>query len=191
MSSHVSELTRRRAGDRPERVERFCRAAVEELERVGHDRLTIRAVAARAGVSPASAYTWFASKDHLFAHLFHKLLAEAPTILLTGTTARTRLSETIHQLSGLIAGAPAVSAAATQSLLGADPEVARLRPQIGAVFLGRFAAALGEGGDPRVLDAVAFAFFGALLQAGMGELEYAGIGPRLDGVLAVLLDGDA
>ena len=31
-------------------------------------------VAARAGVSPATAYTYFASKDHLFAELFWRLV---------------------------------------------------------------------------------------------------------------------
>ena len=46
---------------------------------VGPEGLTIRTVAGRAGVSSATAYTYFSSRNHLFAELFHrKVLLEHP-----------------------------------------------------------------------------------------------------------------
>ena len=53
--------------------------AEQELRAVGPEALTIRTVAGRAGVSPATAYTYFGSKNHLFAELFwRKVLLEHP-----------------------------------------------------------------------------------------------------------------
>ena len=77
----------------------------------------------------------------------------------------------------------------TVALLGSDPDVARLRLRIGAEFVARFEAALGEVDDPLVLEALTFAFSGALLQAGMGLVTYADLGDRLDGVVAAILEG--
>ena len=42
-----------------------------------------------------------------------------------------------------------------------------------------------------VLSAVALAFSGALLQAGMGLMTYTEMGERLDAVVAVIMKGNA
>ena len=77
MSSQVSSLPRRNLNPRQvETVDRLFAAGLEELRAVGHEALTIRTVATRAGVSPATAYTYLASKNHLFAELFWQFLAE-------------------------------------------------------------------------------------------------------------------
>jgi AcrR family transcriptional regulator len=190
VSSQVSTLPRHSLNARQaETVERLLAAAAEELESVGHEALTIRSVAQRAGVSPATAYTYVASKDHLFAELFWRLLADDEGPKLRGRTPTTRLQETTRHLATLIAGAPATAAAATKSLLGNDPQVGRLRLRIGALFLDRFRAALGDGVRPDVLQTVQFAFFGGVLQAGMGVLTYEELATRLDDVVAVIMAG--
>ena len=61
-----------------ETVERLLVAGEAELDEVGPDALTIRTVAQRAGVSPATAYTYLASKHHLFAELFWRRLVTDP-----------------------------------------------------------------------------------------------------------------
>ncbi|MCA9208645.1 MAG: TetR family transcriptional regulator, partial [Planctomycetales bacterium] len=45
-------------------------AAVGELAASGYSALTVRNVAKRAGVAPATAYTYFASKEHLIAEVY-------------------------------------------------------------------------------------------------------------------------
>jgi hypothetical protein len=42
-----------------------------------------------------------------------------------------------------------------------------------------------------VLEALTFAFSGALLQAGMGLVTYDELGKRLDDVVAVILEGNS
>jgi AcrR family transcriptional regulator len=190
VSSQVSTIPRHSLNARQaETVARLLAAAAEELEGVGHEALTIRSVAQRAGVSPATAYTYVASKDHLFAELFWRLLAADDGPRLTGRTPVTRLQQTTRHLAGVIGASPATSAAATKSLLGTDPQVERLRLRIGAQFVDRFRAALGDDADPAVVETVTFAFFGALLQAGMGVLTFEELADRLDRVVAVILGG--
>jgi AcrR family transcriptional regulator len=189
VSSQLSTIPRHSLNPRQaETVERLLAAAARELEEVGHEALTIRSVAQRAGVSPATAYTYVASKDHLFAELFWRLLDGAEP-RLTGRSPTTRLQQTTRHLAGLIAASPATAAAATKSLLGSDPQVERLRLRIGTLFLDRFRTALGDGVAPHVLETVMFAFFGGLLQAGMGVFTYEELARRLDDVVSVILAG--
>ena len=78
MSSPVSqESTRRRlTAQQAETVARLTDAAVDVLNADGFDGLTVRVVAKRAGVAPATAYTYFSSKSHLVAEVFWRRLAE-------------------------------------------------------------------------------------------------------------------
>jgi AcrR family transcriptional regulator len=70
-SSHLSSYPRQTLNVRQaETVEKLFDATGALLDEVGHEQLTIRTVASRAGVSPVTAYNYFSSKDHLFAGLF-------------------------------------------------------------------------------------------------------------------------
>lgn len=172
-------------------MERLLAAGDEELRAVGHEGLTVRTVAARAGVSPATAYTYFSSRDHLLAELFHRRLVIEPGPAPTGRTAVERLQGVTRHLAEQLAAAPELAAAATQSLLGTDPEVARLRVVVGTELVERFRRAIGEPADPRVVETLVFAFCGAMLQAGMGLLTYSELGDRMDDVVAVVMAGHA
>ena len=73
------ESTRRRlTAKQADTVDRLGRAAVELLNREGFAGLTVRRVAAEAGVGAATAYTYFSSKEHLVAEVFWRRLAAAP-----------------------------------------------------------------------------------------------------------------
>jgi len=173
-----------------ETVERLFAAASELLDEIGHEQMTIRMVASRAGVSPATAYTYFASKDHLFAELFWRLVGLDSGPRLTGRTPVTRMQQMAAYLAGLIADSPALAAAVNRSLLGSDPEVQRLRLAIGARWTQLFREAIGEDADPDVLLALGFALSGALLQAGMGILTYDELGDVLQSTVAVIMRGN-
>jgi len=171
-------------------LDKLLAAARDELGEVGHEVLTIRTVAARAGVSAATAYNYFASRDHLFAELFWRHLVTADAPRLTGRSATRRLQQTTRHLADTIARAPELAAAATKSLLGTDPAVAELRLRIGGVFAERFRAAMGDGVRQKVLDTLLIAFSGALLQTGMGLFTYPELADRLDDVVAVIMRGN-
>jgi len=70
------EATRRRLTARQaEVVAKLVLAAEEETEEVGYAGLTVRGVARRAGVAPATAYTYFSSKDHLLAEVLWRRMS--------------------------------------------------------------------------------------------------------------------
>jgi AcrR family transcriptional regulator len=172
-----------------ETVEKLLAAGEAELDEVGPDALTIRTVAHRAGVSPATAYTYLASKHHLFAELFWRRLVTDPGPEPTGATAAERVQVFTRHTAEMLARSPHLATAANIALLGTDPEVDRLRLVIGAEFVQRFRDAIGDPVDARVLDVLTMAFSGALLQAGMGLISYADLSSRLDDVVAVIMQG--
>lgn len=172
-----------------ETVERLLVAGEAELDEVGPDALTIRTVAQRAGVSPATAYTYLASKNHLFAELFWRRIVTDPGPEPTGATATERVQTFTRHMAAMLGRSPHLATAANIALLGTDPEVERLRLVIGTEFVQRFRDAIGDPVDPRVLEALTFAFSGALLQAGMGLVTYDDLSKRLDDVVAVIMEG--
>ncbi|CAI9400613.1 putative HTH-type transcriptional regulator [Nocardioides sp. T2.26MG-1] len=158
---------------------------------MGAQTLTIRTVAQRAGLSPATAYTYLASKNRLYAELFWRFLLEDADAEPADADAVSRVQSVTRRLGERLAGAPELAAAVTPALLGADPEVDELRLRIGAELLRRFRVALGDDAEPDVLETLALAFSGALLQAGMGLMTYAEMADRLDAVVAVVMRGAA
>lgn len=196
MSSHLSTVAGERALDvrRPQRraatAERLASAAVEELRAGGYDGLTVRNVARRAQVAPATAYTYFASKDHLVAEAFGRALDALPPVEVDSRdTVPQRVAAAIADIARLVTDDPALAAAATTALLADEPDVARLRRRAGAAFHDRFAAALGDDADDAVLDTLDLAFSGALLRAGVGELRYADLADLMAKVAEALTRG--
>ena len=172
-------------------AERLLEAGREELRAVGHQTLTIRTVALRAGVSSATAYTYLESKNRLYAELFWRFLLEDAERTPGGADPVARVQWVTRNLAHRLAGATELASAVTPALLGADPEVDELRLRIGGELVRRFQVALGADGDAAVLEALALAFSGALLQAGMGLMTYAEMADRLDPVVAVIMKGNA
>jgi len=197
MSSQVYETPRQGLNLRQaETVEKLLTAGLEELREVGHDTLTIRSVAQRAQVSPATAYTYLASKNHLFAELFWRHLSSAAVESVVDGTAAVRVQAAVRSLTARIVEEPELAAAVTPALLGSSPDVERLRLKIGGEFLARFEAALRDPQraddpvDPAVLETLVLAFSGGLLQAGMGVMTYDQITERLVSAVDVIMRGN-
>jgi AcrR family transcriptional regulator len=177
-------------GRQADRVGALVEATVAELRAHGYDGLTVRNAARRAGVAPATAYTYFGSKDHLVAEVFWRRLEALPPTTVDGRrTPLARVSAALRDLALAIAAEPALAAASTTAVLANDPDVHRLRNRIGAALNSRIATALGDDADPAVLRALNLALAGALLQAGMGYFSYAELADRMDEVATVLLEG--
>lgn len=192
MSSQVFKSPRSGLRTRQaETLTKLLAAGEEELRSVGHESLTVRTVAARAGVSPATAYTYLASKNHLFAELFLNYLAADDAHEPAGATVTARVQDVTRHLTERLAAAPELAAAATPALLSSDPDVDQLRIRIGGLFVRRFEAALGDAASPALVDTLTLAYSGALLQAGMGVMTYAEMGDRLDAVVETILRGHA
>src|SRR6478736_407811 len=107
-SRHVSdaalESTRRRlTAKQADTVDRLERAAVDLLNRDGFSGLTVRRVAAEAGVGAATAYTYFSSKEHLVAEVFWRRLAGAAPAPHESDDRATRVIDVLSHIALLVA----------------------------------------------------------------------------------------
>ena len=130
-------------------VSELVRSTELEIEAVGYPGLTVRNVARRAGVAPATAYNYFSSKDHLLAEvLWRRMQALPPADTRADRPMHERLAETVRSMVLFTAESPALVDACTVALLSTSPDVKHLRDRIGAQIHRRLAAALGPGVDP-------------------------------------------
>ena len=192
MSSIPStQATRRQLNARQaETVLRVVAAAQDELREVGFDGLTVRSVAHRAGVAPATAYTYFSSKNHLVAEIFWRRLNERPRLEETLSSPLGRVVGVFDDLADFIAAEPELAAAVTSALLGAEPDVKHLQLMIGSEINRRIKHALGDAATADTLDALTLAWSGAMLQVGMGHAPAEQLGERLATVARLVLGVD-
>jgi len=177
----VVESTRRRYSEREvDAVQRLVDASADELEAHGYDGLTVRNVARRAGMAPATAYTYFSSKDHLVAEVFWRRLDALPPVHVDRRRApATRIAAAMRDVGALVTDEPRLAAACTKALVADDPDVRPLRERIGRIFHDRMATALGDDASPAVLRALDLAVSGALISAGTGHFGYDEMTDRL------------
>jgi AcrR family transcriptional regulator len=177
MSSPAAVAPRRTLAGRPaDTVATLVAAAVVEVTETGFDGLTIRGVARRAGVSPATAYTYFASKEHLLTEVFWRRLAalDEPQPIKRQSPGD-RVREAVRDVAVLVAGEPELAAGVTTALLAHDSDVEVVRDRIGAAITSRLATALGPEVDAGLVQILTYTFFGAMLSAGMGYATYAAL----------------
>ncbi len=169
--SHGIEATRRRLTPRQaEVVAQLVQATVDEVEEVGYDGLTVRNVARRAGVAPATAYNYFSSKDHLLAEVLWRGMQALPAVDAgDGRSVHDRVADAVRAMVLLTTESAALVDASTHALLSSNPDVKHLRDLIGSQIHRRLAAAVGPGVDPMVVRVLRSSFSGALLEAGTGH----------------------
>ncbi|WP_197380761.1 TetR/AcrR family transcriptional regulator [Mycolicibacterium mengxianglii] len=176
----------RRRDRRPEQtVRKVLDAGVAELRRSSFGGLTMRAVAARAGVSPASAYTYFPSKSALVAAVYLQLLRAAPVHTDVNQTTRARVTTTLREMALVVADEPELTAACGAALMADDPAVTPVREQIAAEVITRIRAALGPGWPPAVSATLLMTFAGALMTARF--LSFDQIAGQLDDAVVLVL----
>ena len=71
-------------------------AGVEMLRETSYADLTVRAVAARAKVAPATAYTYFSSKNHLIAEVYLDLVRQVPYFTDVNDPTPTRVEKALR-----------------------------------------------------------------------------------------------
>lgn len=171
-----------------ETVRKLTDAAITEVASVGFDALTVRSVAKRAGVAPATAYTYFASKEHLLTEAFWRQLSVLPEPDVDGRrTPTARVIEALSDMSRLFVEMPELVSACTVAMVADDPEVRHLRDRFAYEIHRRFVAALGDDADPRVLEALDLAMAGALLRAGTGHMSHADVPSKMGEVASLLV----
>lgn len=163
-------------------------AGVEMLRVSSYADLTVRAVAARAKVAPATAYTYFSSKNHLIAEVYLDLMRQVPYFTDVNDSTAVRVEKALRAMTLMIADEPEVAAACTTALLSSnDAAVTTVRDRIGAEIHRRIRSAMGPDADPRTVSALEMTYFGALVHAGSGYVSYREIADRLTYVIGLIL----
>jgi len=194
----ATEATRRRLTTRQaDTVRRLTEAGVEEVRESGYESLSIRDVARRAGVAPATAYTYFGSKDHLLTEIFWRRLSALPLAGARGrpggdagqiaeTGRRAEVIAVLRELALLVSEEPELAAGCTAAMFGSEPDVRQLRLYIGKQIHERIEAAAGRGSPQgRLLE---LAFFGAMVEAGLGYTTYEHVADRLAEAAELIMD---
>lgn len=199
MSSDPVAAVTSKADDKPGETSRNRRqeetfrkvvaAGMEMLRESSYADLTVRAVAARAKVAPATAYTYFSSKNHLIAEVYLDLVKQVPYFTDVNDSMTTRVDKALRALTLVVADEPEVAAACTTALMSgsSDPAVRTVRDRIGAEIHKRIRSAVGPDADPRIVSALEMTFFGALVNAGSGVFTYHQIADRLTYVVGLIL----
>lgn len=174
-------------GRRADTVQRLLTAALDEVRTVPYGDLTVRSVAKRAEVSPATAYTYFSSKEHLVCAILWQQVQDLPAQpAKPRRSPAAALADAVRGITDVFTKEPELSRACTTALLTDDPEVRRLRDQIGTELLGRAGAAIGPM-SPTAREAFTMAFVGALVLAGTGYMTFDDLPGRLSKVTDLLL----
>jgi AcrR family transcriptional regulator len=195
----ATEATRRRLTARQaDTVRRLTEAGAEEIRESGYENLSIRDVARRAGVAPATAYTYFGSKDHLLAEIFWRRLSalpppggartgpDDPTAKKKAAGRRAEVIAVLRELALLVSEEPELAAGCTAAMFGSEPDVRQLRLYIGQQIHERIEAAAGRGSPQgRLLE---LAFFGAMVEAGLGYTTYEHVADRLAEAAELIMD---
>jgi AcrR family transcriptional regulator len=185
------EATRRRLSPRQaEVVAQLVRATEQEVETVGYSGLTVRSVARRAGVAPATAYNYFSSKDHLLAEVLWRGMQSLPPVDARPVRpVPDRVADAVRAMVLLTTESAALVDASTQALLSNSADVRHLRDRIGSEIHHRLAAAVGPDVDPMVVRVLQASFSGALLAAGMGHMSSMDVPEFVASAAVLLLDG--
>ena len=176
----------RRSDRRPgQTIRKVLDAGLGELRESSYANLTMRAVASRAGVSPASAYTYFPSKSALVAAVYLRFLRALPLHTDVNDTTKTRVSATMRDMAVVVADEPELTTACGAALMADDPAVKPLREQIGEEVSRRIGAALGPGWPRAVKSTLQMTFAGALMTARF--VSYDEIAGQLDEAVNLIL----
>jgi len=182
----AAHARRRHLSERQAEVmERLIAAASEEAEERPYADISVRTIAKRAGLAPATAYTYFSGKDHLLAEVLWRRMQASPSLVDLTLALPDRVADTVRTMGFDAMGSPAV-AVCTTALLGDGPDVMRVRARLGAEIGRRLAAALGVGADAAVLNVLQVTYTGALLSAGMGHLAFDAVPPLMAEATALM-----
>lgn len=184
-------------GDRSAEPQQRAIAAARQLaEEGGYDAVQIRDVVARTGLSSATIYRHFSSKDHLIAAAqleWNRTLPAMRRRLPAGGTAADRVTELLHRTCVAFGRAPKLGKALVLALGSADPGVRACRAEADELVLSTMREAIGdELRDPDlVLQPLTLAWHGALLAWAHDRMTIAEVDDLLERTTRLLLAGAA
>ena len=162
-------------------------AALEEVRAVGFDKMTIRSVAQRAGVTHTTAYSYFTSKAHLISELHWRQNQAMPQPEVSADESFVaRVRAAFEEPASALAADPVLSRAVFMAIISDEPEVRRLRAAVAGELVGRLRAALGPFDDPDLVSTLFLAYSGAMMLVGTGTRDFLEVIPRIETVARLI-----
>jgi AcrR family transcriptional regulator len=170
-------------------------AAVALATEGGYDAVGMREVAARAGLSAATAYQYFTSKDHVLVDALAELAQQTTDAVDARPPERRqsvadRAAATMRRAVQRVEQEPDLYVALTRAYISGSPEVSHARPALEASMRRWVEAALdgseidGQEGVIEVLENVLFANMVGLVTGGRTPAE---VGPALERAVRIVL----
>ena len=161
----------------------------------GYEAVGMRQVAARSGVSAATAYQYFTSKDHLLVDALVELVSDTTNAIEARPPKRSgsvadRASSALRRVVRQVERAPALYVALTRAYISGSPDVAHARGALEASTTRWIEVALAgsdvanRDGVIEVLEAVLFATMVSLVTGGTAPGD---VGPALDRAVRTVL----
>ncbi len=144
---------------------RLTDAAMEVLREVGFHDLTLQLVGERAGMTRATAYTYFASKDHLVAEVFRRRMVATTVSVPDSSDVVERVLATLRHIALIVADEPELADAITGVFNSSDPEIEAIRIQLYEYVHTVTVAAVGDDGDEETVSMLEMAYLGAMMRA--------------------------
>jgi AcrR family transcriptional regulator len=158
-------------------------AGLAEIREHGYEKLTIRSVARRAGVTHTTAYTYFTSKEHLVSEIHWRQMRALPA---ADSRAEASLWERVRNAfdaaTEALAAEPELSRGVLVAILGDDTDIRRVRRLVGKELADRLMTALAPAEDPELVETLLIAYSGATTVVGTGSQDYARVMRRLETV---------
>jgi len=186
----TAPVVKRRRNNRAQvTIRKLLEATSDELRESTYADMTVRAVAARAGVSPTSAYKYFPSKSALVADAYFRQLQDVPMFVDVNQPVCERVRATLRAMAFIVADHPEMAAACASALIADDPGVDPARRKIAVEVQHRISAALGPGWPREIVIILWMTFNGALIAAKGGYLTYDQIAAHLDSAVDSIVGG--
>src|SRR5262245_17026521 len=193
----TAEVIRRPLSETQAATRRRLLAAARELATEGgYEAVTMRKVAARAGLSAPTAYQYFVSKDHLLVDAMIELVGETTTAVKERPSrhraAVDRIVATLRRAMQRVESKPNLYIAMTRAYLAGSRDVAHARAAMEDSMRSWIDIALGSTEiDDReavveILESVLFANMVGLVT---GSREGKNIGDALERAVRTLLKG--
>jgi AcrR family transcriptional regulator len=174
---------------------KLINAAVALASEGGYDAVGMREVAAGAGVSPATAYQYFTSKDHVLVDALVELVQQTTDAVDARPPKRQRsvadrAAATLRRAVQRVEQAPDLYVALTRAYISGSPEVSHARPVLERSMRHWVEAALDDSdiddreGVTEVLENVLFANMVSLVTGGRTPGD---VGPALERAVQTIL----
>lgn len=169
-------------------------AAVRLLGARPFDDVTMRDVAREAGVSAATAYTYYGSKEHVLADAYADFVEQLTDRLHArpphGATAFDRVRSVIRRASRGVGDSPALASAFTRAMASSDPSVAMIRPRIEGAFCDWLDIAIGDveiANRDAIVRTLELTLYAAMISRSNGQMTTDEMRVTLDDAARLLL----